>query len=94
MSVTIFKEIGCGLLSLPGIYLRLITFKVLASLRDPLPGWVDNLNGPMAMFAAGCKGILRAWPHGNAVMDTVPVDVATKIILLASWLKGIGKPLR
>lgn len=66
---------------------------VVGSFKDPLPGWVDNLNGPMALYAAGQKGVLRAVPFANAV-DTIPVDSVTQIILLASWLKGLGKPIR
>lgn len=67
---------------------------VMASTKDPLPGWVDNLNGPMAMYAAAQKGILQVLPFNNTALDTIPVDSATKIILLASWLKGIAKSIR
>lgn len=67
---------------------------MIGSRYDPLPGWMDNLNGPAGLWAAAYKGILRAYPLGDAVMDTIPVDFATKIMLLASWKKGIGKPIR
>lgn len=72
----------------------LSAFAVTCSLTDPLPGWVDNFNGPIGITAAGYKGIIRVWPYGNTFLNTIPVDVAIKLLLLASWLKGIGKPLR
>lgn len=67
---------------------------MVCSLVDPIPGWVDNFNGPFALAAAGYKGIFRVWPYGNTFLNTIPVDVATKMVLLASWCKGIGKSLR
>lgn len=32
---------------------------VLSSIREPMAGWVDNLNGPTGIIAAAGKGIFR-----------------------------------
>ena len=32
---------------------------VVAAWREPLPGWVENLNGPTGILAATGKGVMR-----------------------------------
>jgi len=34
-----------------------------ASLNEPLPGWIDNFNGPTGLFQAQSMGILRLFIH-------------------------------
>ena len=29
------------------------------SIEEPMPGWVDNLNGPMGLVASGGHGLVR-----------------------------------
>lgn len=43
--------------------------------REPLPGWVDSLNGPPGIFLAAGKGVLRSMlidPEGQ--IEGIPVD--------------------
>ncbi|XP_063235357.1 putative fatty acyl-CoA reductase CG5065 isoform X2 [Bacillus rossius redtenbacheri] len=45
--------------------------------REPLPGWVDNLNGPIGLLVAAGKGVLRSlhcMHHYHA--EVIPVDFA------------------
>ncbi|XP_015116093.1 putative fatty acyl-CoA reductase CG5065 [Diachasma alloeum] len=63
---------------------------VVSSLEEPMPGWIDNFNGPVGMLIGGGKGILRILfgdQHLNA--DFIPVDIATKAMLTASWKRGL-----
>ncbi|KAI4500925.1 hypothetical protein M0802_004136 [Mischocyttarus mexicanus] len=55
---------------------------VLPSYKDPFPGWVDNLNGPVGLIIASGKGLLRS-VHCNPDYSTefAPVDVAINALI-------------
>lgn len=49
----------------------------------PIPGWTDNLNGPMGLLIAAGKGVLRTmYCMGDAYADYVPVDIVVNSMLL------------
>lgn len=53
--------------------------------KEPVPGWVDNVNGPMGLGALASVGILRTidWNY-DGVADFIPVDfVANSMIAVA-----------
>ncbi|KAK0166940.1 hypothetical protein PV327_004406 [Microctonus hyperodae] len=59
---------------------------VLSSLREPVAGWVDNLNGPNGIIAAAGKGFFRTMLcQEDAVADFVPVDVVINLMICAAW---------
>ncbi|XP_055599267.1 fatty acyl-CoA reductase wat-like [Uranotaenia lowii] len=62
---------------------------VTSAEKEPLPGWIDNFNGP-AGLAAGCaSGVLRTGCiNMKAHIDCIPVDVCIKAILVAAWLRA------
>lgn len=44
---------------------------------EPLPGWVDSLNGPMGLIVGAGKGVIRSMHcKGENRAQVVPVDVA------------------
>ncbi|KAF2896919.1 hypothetical protein ILUMI_09255 [Ignelater luminosus] len=56
---------------------------------EPLPGWVDSLNGPMGIVVGGGKGVIRsvhAIPENRA--QVVPVDVAISALIVIAWKMG------
>ena len=56
---------------------------VLPSVKEPLPGWVDNLNGLVGIFYAGGRGVLRSMlanPKGR--LEFIPVDISVSAIIL------------
>lgn len=55
---------------------------VTPSWRDPYPGWVDSVNGPMGLGVLGSLGILRNidWNY-YGVCDFVPVDIVVNLML-------------
>lgn len=64
---------------------------MISTINDPIPGWLDNFNGPVAMMIAGAKGILRVIrlePHKSG--DFLPVDLTIKIIIAAAWKRGLN----
>lgn len=65
---------------------------VISSAKEPMPGWMDNFNGPVALLAASGKGIVRSmYTNPDLVSDYVPVDLVVKAILIGSWRKGITR---
>ncbi|KAK7098167.1 fatty acyl-CoA reductase 1-like [Littorina saxatilis] len=64
-----------------------------ASWEEPVPGWVDNLNGPTGLLVAIGKGLLRSMlGNFHATADLIPVDIATNAMIAAAWYTGVEKP--
>jgi fatty acyl-CoA reductase len=62
---------------------------VISSLNDPVPGWIENFNGPVGIQLGGGKGVLRVvLGNPNIAMDYMPVDIAVKVMCIAAWEKG------
>ncbi|KAE8746184.1 hypothetical protein FOCC_FOCC007056, partial [Frankliniella occidentalis] len=53
---------------------------VVPTLRDPIPGWVDTLNGPMGVMAAAGKGVLRSMMCRAENLAEVPRDQREVIV--------------
>ncbi|XP_052119591.1 fatty acyl-CoA reductase 1-like isoform X2 [Frankliniella occidentalis] len=69
---------------------------VMPTFKDPIPGWIDNLYGLGAFWAAAWKGLIRVSysPYKDVAFDSVPGDVVTKITILASWARGLSYSVR
>ncbi|XP_055381361.1 uncharacterized protein LOC129611958 [Condylostylus longicornis] len=65
---------------------------VAASLNDPLPGWIENFNGPVANLVASAIGLLRTnYSKGDSELDFIPADLATRAMMVAAYKKGNSK---
>lgn len=63
-----------------------------ASWEEPVPGWVDNFNGPTGLLAAIGNGLLRNMMGDfNGTADIIPVDTATKMMIACAWNTGVDK---
>ena len=63
-----------------------------ASWREPFPGWIDNFNGPTALFAAMGKGILRTMiGNFNSTADIIPVDIPVNLMIAVAWQTATKK---
>ncbi|XP_060074421.1 fatty acyl-CoA reductase 1-like [Ylistrum balloti] len=64
-----------------------------ATWDDPVPGWVDNYNGPTGLLAAiGC-GLLRIMKGDfHATADIIPVDFTAKMMIATAWYTVVHKP--
>ena len=48
---------------------------VSPAFADPIPGWVDSLNGPPGILLAASKGVLRSMlVNGENKIEAIPVD--------------------
>ncbi|KAI4503261.1 hypothetical protein M0802_001483, partial [Mischocyttarus mexicanus] len=59
---------------------------VVSTYREPVPGWVDNLNGPMGVYASAGKGLLRTHYGDESVkVCLVPGDLTTNALIVSAW---------
>ncbi|EFX77194.1 hypothetical protein DAPPUDRAFT_54548 [Daphnia pulex] len=64
---------------------------VTCSLQEPIPGWIDNLNGPSGFVVGVGKGLLRtAITNCQLVGDMIPVDISINLMIAAAWKSAIG----
>ncbi|KAJ1526768.1 hypothetical protein ONE63_008343 [Megalurothrips usitatus] len=57
---------------------------VVPALREPLPGWVDSLNGPIGVLVASGKGVLRSMMCNEKYgAEVIPVDICINLIIAA-----------
>ena len=65
---------------------------VVGAWQEPVPGWIDNFNGPTGLMAAGLSGLLRTiLVDREKVADFVPVDVVINVMIVAAWKHGSKK---
>ncbi|XP_018304301.1 fatty acyl-CoA reductase 1-like [Mycetomoellerius zeteki] len=63
---------------------------VMSTLQEPIPGWLDNVYGPIGLFIGAGKGILRVACLNKTVNeDAVPVDFVIKVIIIVTWKVGL-----
>lgn len=59
---------------------------------EPVPGWVDSLNGPVGVIVGGGKGVIRSMLCGpDNEAEVVPVDIAINALILIAWKRAMIK---
>ncbi|KAL7738540.1 hypothetical protein ACLKA6_006845 [Drosophila palustris] len=59
---------------------------IIATSREPVPGWIDNIYGPIAMIYGAAIGVLRVAPVlGKGRSNIVPVDFCANVVLASAW---------
>ncbi|XP_058977912.1 fatty acyl-CoA reductase wat-like [Musca domestica] len=62
---------------------------VISSYEEPIPGWIDNFNGPMGMLVACGTGIMRtSYSNPNIHPDIIAVDMCAKALIVAAFKLG------
>nr|QRC76219.1 fatty acyl-CoA reductase 9 [Mythimna separata] len=62
---------------------------VCPSVKEPMPGWVDNLNGPVGVMLGAGKGVIRTMLcNGALVAQVTPVDIAINAIIAIGMIEG------
>lgn len=62
------------------------------ALKEPIPGWVDSLNGPVGIIVGGGKGVIRSMlcsEHNRA--EVIPVDIAINATIAIACKRGLEK---
>jgi len=64
-------------------------FSVTPSYLEPVPGWVDSLNGPVGVIVAAGKGVIRSMLcAADYEAEVVPVDIAINALILIAWKRS------
>nr|ADD62440.1 fatty-acyl CoA reductase III [Yponomeuta evonymella] len=59
---------------------------VISSLRSPVPGWIEYLNGPSGVVVGAGKGLLHTFRcTKSARADLLPVDIAIGTMITCAW---------
>ncbi|KAI8433262.1 hypothetical protein MSG28_015333 [Choristoneura fumiferana] len=66
---------------------------VTAALKEPMPGWVDNLNGPTGVLVGAGKGVIRTMHLKESLKaDMIPVDLVVNGCILVAYNTGRTRP--
>lgn len=64
---------------------------VISTWRDPMPGWLDNLNGPVGMMMGAGQGVIRvSMCDKDVVPDFMAVDVAIQAMIIATYHRAVS----
>ncbi|KAL6266510.1 hypothetical protein P5V15_003358 [Pogonomyrmex californicus] len=75
--------------SLPCAILR--PSMVFPTLREPIPGWIDNIYGPIGLMIGTGKGFIRVvYTNKHVAGNFVPVDSVVKAMLVVTWKLGLS----
>ncbi|KAK0084560.1 hypothetical protein PV325_006789 [Microctonus aethiopoides] len=56
---------------------------------EPLPGWVDSLNGPVGIIVGAGKGVIRSMHcNGEYHAEVIPVDIAINALIAIGYKIG------
>ncbi|XP_030557712.1 putative fatty acyl-CoA reductase CG5065 isoform X1 [Drosophila novamexicana] len=59
---------------------------VTPAAAEPLPGWVDNMNGPTGVLIGAGKGVIRSMIcNGELRSEVIPVDIAINGLILLPY---------
>lgn len=59
---------------------------IVASWKEPMPGWIDSFSGATGVMVAGGKGVLRTMLGDvKKIVDIIPVDVVVNMSIVAAW---------
>lgn len=65
---------------------------VTASYKEPVPGWVDNMNGPTGLMIGAGKGVIRSMLcNADYLSDLIPCDMAVNATIALAWQVGTDK---
>nr|CAD7450098.1 unnamed protein product [Timema bartmani] len=60
--------------------------QVTGTLKEPVCGWIDNVNGPNGAAAGYFAGLLRTGvSHAETKLNIIPVDMVANCIIAAAF---------
>lgn len=66
---------------------------ITAAWKEPIPGWLDNYNGPTGYFVVSGKGILRTMVvKKDNICDMIPVDVVANTCIVSAVAVALQSP--
>ncbi|XP_037295574.1 putative fatty acyl-CoA reductase CG5065 isoform X2 [Manduca sexta] len=76
--------------SYPGLPAAVVRPSIVTpSYKEPMPGWVDNLNGPIGVMVGAGKGVIRTMHcYGHYHAEVIPIDIAINSIIVIAFRIG------
>ncbi|XP_050358546.1 putative fatty acyl-CoA reductase CG5065 [Nymphalis io] len=66
---------------------------VIPSAKEPMPGWIDNINGPSGVVYAASRGVLHSmYCTESTKTDAVPVDISINGLILLAYFTALERP--
>ena len=65
---------------------------VAAAWKEPIPGWIDNLNGATGLIVGAGKGLIRSiLCQREKIADLIPVDVPINLMIAVGWYTAVKR---
>ncbi|XP_068622040.1 putative fatty acyl-CoA reductase CG5065 [Battus philenor] len=65
---------------------------VTSAWKEPLPGWVDNMNGPTGILIGSGKGVIRTMHcEASYQADAIPVDIVVNGCILIGYVTALKR---
>nr|XP_014092579.2 putative fatty acyl-CoA reductase CG5065 [Bactrocera oleae] len=65
---------------------------VTAAIKEPLPGWIEGVNGPTGLMIGAARGVIRSMHCNPDYSSTViPVDTAINGMIVAGYNRSMSK---
>lgn len=65
---------------------------MVATWKEPVPGWVDNMNGPTGLMIGAGKGVIRSMLcNAHYSSDMLPCDIAVNATIALAWQVGLER---
>lgn len=63
---------------------------VVSAMKEPVPGWLDNFNGPFGMLTATAIGITRyTYADKHVRLSLLSIDAVTRMTVVSAYKKGL-----
>lgn len=75
------------------IFLKLfLSFLVIATYREPVRAWIDNVYGPTGLVVGAGTGVLHTYfGDSNTITDLIPVDMVVNSLICATKDTAVNK---
>ncbi|XP_058802021.1 fatty acyl-CoA reductase 1-like [Phymastichus coffea] len=67
---------------------------ITAAIKEPMPGWIGNNNGPALIFLGSALGIIHVSYHKNYPIDFIPVDYSINSIIAIIYDLAVKRELK
>lgn len=68
------------------VVIKLTHFIGVGTYKEPIPGWIDNFNGPTAAVVGAFVGILRTfYADVSKKANVIPVDMSINALIASAW---------
>lgn len=62
-----------------------IFYTVIATYREPVRGWIDNVYGPTGLVVGAGTGVLHTYfGNSDVITDMIPVDMVVNALICAT----------